>query len=166
MWKSYPDDPRYEVSDDGGLRYRRALGGYRIIRGELDKDGYRRFSIGGRKWSAHRLVFRVFCGELEEGLVVAHLDGDPLNNKPCNLVQCTQAENIRHKRKHGTWQDGERHPCAKYTDKQAAEVRVALQRAKRRADGCLVRGEAVRIARELGVGIRLVYDISAGKSWS
>lgn len=48
-----------------------------------------------KKFYIHRLVYEAFVGELIEGLVIEHLDGNPKNNNYKNLKQSTQKENIR-----------------------------------------------------------------------
>jgi hypothetical protein len=44
----------------------------------------------------HRLVVEVFIGEIEEGMVVNHVDGNKLNNNADNLEICTPKENVHH----------------------------------------------------------------------
>lgn len=42
----------------------------------------------------HRLVYAWFNGSVPEGMVVDHIDDDPLNNDPSNLQILTPSENI------------------------------------------------------------------------
>jgi hypothetical protein len=42
----------------------------------------------------HRLVFERYHGPIPPGLVVDHIDRDPLNNRPDNLRAVTQADNM------------------------------------------------------------------------
>jgi hypothetical protein len=46
--------------------------------------------------STHRLVAEVFIGEIEEGMVINHKDGDKLNNNADNLEICTPKDNVHH----------------------------------------------------------------------
>lgn len=135
---------------------------------EIDKDGYLKFAIAGKKRLAHRLVYELFVGPLDPQLVVCHRDGDPKNNHFSNLLQATQKVNIAHQVAHGTRRLGEQHPCSKITNEQAKQIRSMLSQAGRTSTGRLRRGEALRIARELQVSIHIVHDISAESkaSWS
>lgn len=51
--------------------------------------------------SIHRLVHEAFIGQIADGLDVAHLDGNPANNTPDNLLAVTRQENNRHVAMHG-----------------------------------------------------------------
>lgn len=51
----------------------------------------------------HRLVYQAFIGELLDGMVIEHLDGNPLNNHFTNLKQSTQKENIATAIRQGTF---------------------------------------------------------------
>ena len=42
----------------------------------------------------HRLVFMGFKGDLKNGLVINHINGIPFDNRPENLEQVTQKENV------------------------------------------------------------------------
>lgn len=45
----------------------------------------------------HRLVFEAFNGRIEDGYVIDHIDGNPMNNRIDNLRQVTQKENVLNK---------------------------------------------------------------------
>ncbi len=48
-----------------------------------------------KKYLVHRLVYKLFIGELNDNLVIDHIDGNPSNNHYKNLRQVTQKENIK-----------------------------------------------------------------------
>lgn len=127
---------------------------------ETDKDGYLIVRIRRKKWPIHRLVYLLFVGPLIDGLVVCHKDNSRSNNHWTNLLQATQKVNISHKKVHGTHQQGETKPNSMHTNAQASSVKDALVSAKRSKTGRLRRGEAKRIAEEIGTSIHLVYDLS------
>lgn len=47
----------------------------------------------------HRIIWQLFYGPIPQGLVVDHIDGNPLNNEISNLRLITQAENRRNTKK-------------------------------------------------------------------
>jgi hypothetical protein len=53
-----------------------------------DGKKYKRFYL-------HRLVYETFIGDIDEGKVVDHIDGNTFNNHPSNLQQLTHSENIK-----------------------------------------------------------------------
>jgi HNH endonuclease len=76
------------------------------------EGGYRYFNVEGVKVAEHRLVVERREGrKLASGEVVHHVDGDPLNNDPANLVVLSRTE---HHRLHATgstrkrWSDEEK----------------------------------------------------------
>jgi hypothetical protein len=165
-WKQHPDDPKIWVTP-GGQVYRRVnehhpeRRQWALRKFDVDKDGYHRCRIAGKSEYVARLVYRLFVGGLVEGLVICHVDGDRTNNVPANLIQATQAVNIRHKKDHGTHQSGGNHPCAKHTQVDIGYVRAELKNARRTSTGRLARGEAIRIAEDTEVSIHVVHDLSA-----
>ena len=90
----------------------------------------------------HRLIASIHYGVIPDGLVVDHIDGDPLNNRSGNLRVCTQAENIANSKprggksiyrgvslsRNGRWyaqisKDGQRECLGTFdTEKEAAEA--------------------------------------------
>ncbi len=55
--------------------------------------GYLRVSIGGQRYLAHRIIYKMVTGKEPE--VIDHIDGDPLNNSILNLRSVSVAENTR-----------------------------------------------------------------------
>lgn len=75
---------------------------------------------------AHRLVWLYFKGDISEGGIINHRDGQKDNNHPDNLEIITYSGNMKHSYKHGlSNQYGERNHRSKLTDKQIAEIRLA-----------------------------------------
>ena len=79
----------------------------RVGHGSIHKStGYYRIGLydGQRteQMMVHRAVLLAFVGPLPEGMHTRHLNGNPLDNRLCNLKYDTVAENMRDKRRHGT----------------------------------------------------------------
>ena len=74
----------------------------------------------------HRLVATCFIGPQPSPLhEVAHNDGNPGNNSASNLRWSTRSENHRDKVSHGTHNRGQRHPLARLSDAQVADIRAS-----------------------------------------
>lgn len=169
-WRQVPWAGHYWVSPKGEVGRRINVNHperrqFLVLRQYADKDGYLYIRLDGVKWLVHRLVYAVFVGKLQPGLVVCHRDGSRTNNLPSNLLQASQRENISHKQQHGTWQFGELHPRSLVTDSCAALVKQMIGAALRSTTGRLRRGESKRIADEAGVSVHLVQSISSAKAW-
>lgn len=172
-WKPHPQGSGYEVSNLGNVRKRINVTHperkqYCDIKPFYDKDGYKRIQLTiqgkAKKIHVHRLVYSIFIGELKDGFVCCHIDGNKLNNHPSNLLQATQKENIGHKRQHGTWQAGENHPRAKLTNDQVGRIQLELMCAMRTPTGRLKKKEVARISFSTGVDVSLIYSISRTRS--
>ena len=79
----------------------------------ITRDGHKRIELKlgdgkAKKFYIHRLVYSAFIGELIDGLVIEHLDGNPVNNYYKNLKQSTQKENIHTAIKQDRWHNGEK----------------------------------------------------------
>ena len=169
-WRPIPWNPRYEISFIGEIKKHinfthpeRAQ--IMMMRTHQDRDGYACLRLRGQKWLLHRLVYAVFCGDLKNHLVVCHLDGNNKNNVASNLLQTTQAENISHKKLHGTHQEGEKHGMSLYDDDTVRLVKKAVAVARRGPTGRMRRFEAIRIANLFGVSTRLVQKINTENAW-
>lgn len=95
-WKQY-QNTNYYISNTGFVKNEKTGN---IMKGKITGKGYVEwcFSINGEKHSflAHRLVYQLFGGELKEGLVINHKDGNKQNNNITNLEQVTNTKNILH----------------------------------------------------------------------
>ena len=107
-------------------------------------------SVGG-----HILVALAFLGERPVGYVVAHIDGNPENNKPDNLYNATKKENQADRLKHGTTTSGEDHPSAKLTENDVANIRQMLKHGVLQKD----------IARKYGISQPSVSNIARETRW-
>lgn len=101
-----------------------------------------------------RLVCEAFHGPCPPDKdLVAHWDGDHLNNRPENLRWATYFENEEDKRRHDRHAVGERNPSAKLTKAQAE----AILREK---------GSLNDVAEKYGVSPSLVFMIRKGQVWN
>lgn len=152
-WRSVPDFPTYEVSNDGQVR--NAKNG-RIKKQRLDTENRPvvTLSRGGYVCPkmVHRLVADAFLGQLPAGFETCHEDGQKENNSLANLRYDTKVANEADKKRHGTDNTGERNGRAQLTRDQV----IAIRQDKRTSKA---------IAADLGVGRWAVYCARRGKTW-
>lgn len=116
----------YAVDIEGNLiSFKRGKKTFLI--GGLDKDGYRKaiLCMDGKRhyFRIASLIALAFIGERPDGMVIRHIDGDSLNNRPNNLAYGTQKENIADKEIHGTKLFGEKHGSSILNEAQVLEIR-------------------------------------------
>ena len=72
---------------------------FKVLKQESSNFGHKRIELKlnkkPKKVLVHRAVYETWVGELVDGLVIEHLDGNPINNHVSNLKQSTQKENIQ-----------------------------------------------------------------------
>ena len=161
-WIILPGHDRYEISDKGRIRKRINMTHpernkpYLYMKLESDKDGYKKLTIKKKRWYVHRLVYQAFVGDLNPELVVCHLNNKRDDNRPSNLIQLTQKENIGHKVLHGTHQACEKHPKASITNDMAKKIRQTI----------VQKNLSIKQVADLyEVSFSVVARISSGKSW-
>lgn len=115
----------YKVFPDGVIKKSE-----KTMKPFLDKDGYFRIALSinkkQKKFYVHRLVHELYVGPLMIGEVCCHNDNNKTNNHYENLRSDNQKNNISDKLEHGTWQAGETHPRAKYTDERIERLQVYI----------------------------------------
>lgn len=146
----------YEVSDQGRVR---KLGTNRILKEFLDNWGYRKVPMskqGKCKGKlVHLLVAETFIGERKPGMVVCHGPNGQSDNSLSNIYYSTQSKNNKEdKRRDGTANMGEAHPCSKITETIAIEI-IELK------------GKALqsKVAARFGLSQQQVSAIQTGRKW-
>jgi len=175
IWKPVPDLNYYEVSSHGRVRSldrvqhinnrwggttKRVLKG-RILSGKKHPNGsgitYLVIYVGDKKEIyLNRAVCSAFHGNPPtDKHEAAHLDGNPLNNRPDNLAWKTPKENSADKIIHGTSGKGSKNSRAILDEAKAVEI------IKRYSSG----ESAESLAEEQGVCYGTVIGIASGKIW-
>lgn len=118
-----------------------------------DRDGYFGLNIMTpdrkiKNMKVHALIAATFIGERPEGMVVAHLNGNPTDNRPSNLAYVEPAENSAHRDLHGRHRRGADAPRAKLDAAQRAEVTRRFMAGERQTD----------LAREYGVAVSTIWS--------
>lgn len=164
--RAIPGWPGYFASADGLIwsnrrSFRNPFGEQLVaLRPSLDRDGYPQLRLmtalkKAKAAPVHVLIALAFIGPRPDGMVVAHLNGDPSDNRPGNLAYVEPAENSRHRELHGRHKRGADSPTAKLSHAQRGEI-------VRRFNA----GEAQKaLAAEYGVAVSTIWQVrkSAGK---
>lgn len=87
---------------------------------------------------------------------MAHLNGDPMDNRAANLAWKTKAQNEADKVEHETGNRGSRHGMHKLTEDEVREMRAL------RLKGWLQKD----LAKRYGVSQTTVCSIFAGRTWA
>jgi len=130
-----------------------AANGCRIWTRRCGKNGYGVVGYQGRLQSAHRVAFKVFRGEIPDGMLVCHRCDTPACVNPDHLFLGTAADNMADKVAKGRQRSlsGDAHPRVRLADNQVAQVIAAVQ-TERVAD----------VARRFSISAWHVYKICAG----
>jgi len=67
------------------------------VSGTVKSDGHMEISIFYRRHPVHRLAWVIATGEWPKG-VIDHINGNPSDNRLCNLRDVSHAENIQNQR--------------------------------------------------------------------
>lgn len=120
------------------------------------KMGYGRIAPAGKQGrQAHRIAWAVWRGEIPDGMYVCHRCDNGSCVNPGHLFLGTSADNARDMVLKGRNRYGERHRCARLTERQVIDARV------RYAAGLTVSV----LAGELGVGEGHMWRVVTGRTW-
>jgi hypothetical protein len=137
-YREVPGFSSYLAGSDGSIFscLAQVRGGQKWVRGESWRQltggkghgGYPYVTIvrdDGRQASVpiHRMVLRAFRGPLPKGMVTRHLNGNPKDNRLCNLTYGTYAENAADRDIHKRTACGESSPKSKLTAAEVMEIR-------------------------------------------
>lgn len=113
IWKPWPGDPRYLVSNRGQVLSAQPRKGCRggPLHGWLI-NGYPTVQIGRRTIKVHTLVLETFAGPCPPGLEARHLNDVSTDNRwPENLVWGTKSENMYDRVRNGGHHNAEKTHC-------------------------------------------------------
>lgn len=86
----------YLISNNGAIQNDTGM----ILLGTL-RNGYVRYHLKGKLYSAHRLVYETFIGPIPQGMVIDHINGMKDDNRLENLRCISQSENAINAQKNG-----------------------------------------------------------------
>lgn len=96
IWKQYGN---HHISNMGEVKRVFLDGSERIVRGCVDKAGYKFFQVHRdgkiKNIFFHRIVAELFLGVRPAGLVTDHINRNNKDNRVCNLRYVTPQENAR-----------------------------------------------------------------------
>ena len=129
--KQYPSQKEllelFSYDSDTGKLFWKAGRGNKIKAGtevsSKTKDGYLRVTMHYKTYQVHRIVWIILHGEIPEGKLVDHLDGNRENNRPDNLRLVDDSENSRNRAKRSNNTSG---VTGVYFDKKRGNWRVQV----------------------------------------
>lgn len=118
------------------------------------RKGYGKFYINGRTLSAHRISYRMFCGEIPKNHVVMHKCDVTCCVNPDHLSTGTQRENIADmfSKNRQPRQIGSKNNAAKLTEEAVLEIRSSNLPQK-------------ELAKKFGVHRALISLVKKNKVW-
>lgn len=131
-WRACPSFPGVEVSEHGDVRRWDGRHGRWVAlqphpRGHSRRGRrYQGMNVGQRQRYHHELVLDAWHGPRPEGMQARHLDGDPTNNAPTNLVWGTAKQNAADRVTQGTQAAGSRSRQAKLTEEMVRAARARI----------------------------------------
>ena len=97
----------YDETSPSGIRWnqdRYSWGGRKIevafgdVAGSIGNTGYYSVRVNGVLTKCHRIVYELHYGEIDDGLVIDHIDGNPTNNNINNLRPVSRKINSRNRK--------------------------------------------------------------------
>jgi len=119
-WITVHGHPNYQVSDKGRVKRISHIAKHklygdrymceRLLSPRSNHDGYPRVRIDNKLKFVHVLMIESFVEPRPPGMQCCHCNGNPKDNRLENLRWDTPKNNVADRKKHGTYQYGEKNP--------------------------------------------------------
>lgn len=128
--------------------------------GNLNENGYGRYTFEGEQWFTHRLAYSLFVGPIPDRLLVCHHCDNPPCCEPSHLFVGDNPANLADMRAKGrghvpTPARGAAHPRTQLVDDDVRAIRMAHAGGETQS----------AIARRLGISRGIVSAICLHKTW-
>jgi len=120
--------------------------------GEVDRKGYGRMQVDGRRIGSHRFSYEAFVGHVPSGMLVCHRCDVPACVNPAHLFIASNDENMADMVSKRRARQGERHHRAKLTEANALTIRHSHEGYK-------------TLAKRYGVAPTTIRRIKKGLCW-
>jgi AraC-like DNA-binding protein len=126
--------------------------------GTINKFGYGRFSIKAVHYTAHRISYELFVGQIPEGLFLLHSCDNPSCVNPSHLSPGTHTDNMKDMfNKHRQVDhSGSRNPSAKLTEENVDYIRSCPN----------TQTSCKELAKQFGVVENTIKRVFTGDRWS
>lgn len=124
--------------------------------GRIEENGYGRFNPNGNTEWAHRVAYKLFCGEIPDGKDVCHTCDNRACVRPDHLFAGSRLENMQDAKEKGRSACGVKLPQAKLNPDIVRVVRQRISDGHKLSD----------IAQSYGVRHTTIGYIKRGKTWS
>lgn len=126
--------------------------------GSVNRLGYGIF-VALNETKAHRVAYKLFCGEIPEGLFVLHKCDTRCCVNPDHLMLGTQADNVKDMVSKGRAKQiplyGEKNPQSKLTVSQVKEIRCRVKNGETQRSMCTI----------FGVSPMTISRLVRGETW-
>lgn len=126
--------------------------GCQIWFGRIDKKGYGRLSVEGKKALAHRLAWRLRHGEIPSGIFVLHRCDTPACINVDHLFLGNNDDNVADMVSKNRQAVGTKNGTSKLTDAAVADIRSS-------------QASGLALAAKYGVSRELVYMVRSRRIW-
>lgn len=160
IFKEVKNCKDYQISNFGNLKSMK-WGKEKILKPEMDRNGYLRYSLSNnnltKRYLSHRLVLTAFVPNPENKPCVNHINGIKTDNRVENLEWVTYSENRLHSHLNNLQNYAKGESCS-YSKLKEKEVLEILEIGKTKTQ--------LEISKIYKVSRRHISDILNGKRWS